>query len=316
MKYPVFLERKYFLAIILLIISHANGMSQVSNSDLAILSKKEDSLKINSYKLINAINSSDRLIADSIFTRTFVRALKTKHSFYYPFDSLQTISKLYAPDSSFRIFTWQMVINDNVVRQHGAIQMKTPDGSLRLFPLIDKSDVTKTVNDTIGNHLGWIGAVYYKIIGTSFNNRNYYTLLGFDANNIRSNKKLIEVLYFENGQPVFGGNFFKMEGQGAKNISRYIMEFKKEAGARLTYDPDLGMIIMEHLVSETNEPAKKWTYIGDGDYEGFKWEKGQWKYISKVFSEVTPEGKEPVPQPLENNKFGEPSKSPVKKIDN
>ena len=94
------------------------------------------------------------------------------------------------------------------------------------------------------------------------------------------------------------------------------MEFKKEAGARLTYDQDLNMIVMEHLVSESNEPAKKWTYIGDGDYEGFKWEKGQWKYISKVFSEVTPEGKEPVPQPIQGNKFGESSEKPPAKKKN
>src|SRR5690606_40572592 len=55
------------------------------------------------------------------------------------FDSLITISKLSPKDSSFKIFTWQLVINDNLVRQHGAIQMKTNDGSLKLFPLIDKS---------------------------------------------------------------------------------------------------------------------------------------------------------------------------------
>ena len=78
-----------------------------------------------------------------------------------------------------------MVINDNVVRQHGAIQMRTADGSLKLFPLIDKSDIILNMSDTIGNNFGWIGAVYYKIIQTMAGGKNYYTLLGYDENNMR-----------------------------------------------------------------------------------------------------------------------------------
>jgi len=34
------------------------------------------------------------------------------------------------------------------------------------------------------------------------------------------------------------------------------MEYKKSAGARLTYDDNMDMIILEHLESETGEPQK------------------------------------------------------------
>ncbi len=78
------------------------------------------------------------------------------------------------------------------------------------------------------------------------------------------------------------------------------MEFKKDAGARLAYDEDMDMIIFEHLVSETNEPKKKWTLVGDGDYEGFKWEDGKWQHVVKVFNQVTPDGEAPVPKPLKD----------------
>jgi hypothetical protein len=83
-------------------------------------------------------------------------------------------------------------------------------------------------------------------------------------------------------------------------MSRYIMEYKKSTGARLTYDENLGMIVFEHLESESNEPKKKWTLIPDGDYEGFKWNNGQWVHVEKVFNQVTPEGKEPVPSPVKD----------------
>ncbi len=294
--------KKTCLFTFLSLVIFAASAQRISKEDKRLLQKKEDTLKIYADKLVNTDNPLARFTNDSLFTRMLVKALKTDHSFYYPFDSLQTISKLYPPDSSFRIFTWQMVVNENLVRQHGAIQMKTYDGSLKLFPLIDKSDVTSNILDTAGNNKGWIGAVYYKIIQTRSSNQNYYTLLGYDENNIRSNRKIIEVLSFSNEEPLFGGRYFSYAEDSVfkSATSRYVMEYKKTAGARLTYDEDLQMIIAEHLESESGEPKKKWTYIPDGDYEGFKWKNGQWVHVEKVFNQITAEGKEPVPSPVKD----------------
>jgi len=289
------------LAILALVLLYQLSFAQpIAKADVKTLRLKEDSLKKFSVKLIDGINSSDRFAADSIFTRMLVRALKTPNSFYYAFDSLQTISKLYAPDSTFKIFTWQMVVNDNVIRHHGAIQMRTDDGSLKLYGLIDKSAVTKNQVDTVGNNFGWIGAVYYNIVQKRSANHDYYTLLGFDENNIRSNRKIIEVLNFISGEPTFGGRYFSFEEDSTfkTSIGRYIMEYKKEAGPKLNYDPEMDMIVVEHLVSESNEPNKKWTLVGDGDYEGFKWKNGKWIHVEKIFNQVTPLGKEPVPNPV------------------
>ncbi len=304
---PTYFKISYFYCMkklfILLLISFSSVVSfaqGIGKAELKVLQQKEDSLKDYSIKIIQGISAENRFNADSMFTRVLVRALKTKHSFHYPFDSLQTVSVLYSPDSVFRIFTWQLVINENVIRQHGAIQMKTYDGSLKLYGLIDKSDVTSNIADTIGNHNGWIGAIYYKIIAKRSSNQNYYTLLGFDENNIRSSRKIIEVLNFINDEPVFGGRYFSYENDGVFKSarSRYIMEYKKEAGPRLNYDKELDMIIVEHLVSESNQPNKKWTLIGDGDYEGFKWMNGKWVHVEKVFNVMTPDGQAPVPNPI------------------
>ena len=279
------------------------SFSQSGNRpDLKLMQQKEDSLKPIAVKIIQGISSDDRFTSDSLFTRMLVRALKTPNSFYYPFDSLETISRLYAPDSSFRIFTWQLVINPNVVRQHGAIQMRTQDGSLKLYGLIDKSDVTTNITDTVGNHKGWMGAIYYKIIQKRSANQNFYTLLGYDENTISTSRKFIEVLHFLNDEPTFGGRYFSYEEDTVfkTSHSRYVMEYKKDAGPRLTYDKDLDLIIVEHLVSESGDHKKKWTLVGDGDYEGFKWKNGKWIHVEKVFNYVTPLGQEPLPNPIRN----------------
>jgi len=287
------------LFILFLLISNCS-FAQLTTSEKKILQKEEDSLQSISLQIVQGRTAAERFAADSQFTKIFVRALKNKNSFYHPFNSLTTISKLIPEDSTFKIFTWQMVVNDNVTRQHGAIQMKTDDGSLKLFPLIDKSDITINKEDTIGNNFGWMGAVYYKLIEKHAFGKNYYTLLGYDENNISSNKKIIEILTFNNGEPIFGGSYFSFQDNSVikKHNARYIMEYKKNASPRLTYDPDQDMIIYEHLISESGEPQKKYTYIPDGDYEGLKWIDGRWVHIQKVFTQKTPEGQEPVPQPV------------------
>lgn len=281
-----------------------NVSAQLTASERSILDQKQDSMKSFAIDIIRGRSAEARLQADSIFTRMFVKVLQTKNSFYYPFDSLITISRLTPADSSFRIFTWQLVINENTVRQHGAIQMNTKDGSLKLFPLIDKTPNMATPEDSVVNNFNWVGAVYYKIVEKKAFGKTYYTLLGFDENDLKSNKKIIEVLTFENGLPVFGGNHFSFPDNSVqkKGIARYIMTYKKNASPRLNYDPDMDIIIYEHLISETGEPQKKYTYVGDGDYEGLKWKDGKWVHINKVFTQKTEEGKEPVPHPILDEK--------------
>src|SRR5687767_3136403 len=120
--------KKFISCLLVIFVLSGHCYSQkLSSADLKILRKKEDSLKVLAMQIIQGRTSTERFAADSQFTRMFVRALKIKNSILYPFDSLLTISKLSPSDSSFKIFTWHMVINDNVVRQHGAIQMRTLD---------------------------------------------------------------------------------------------------------------------------------------------------------------------------------------------
>lgn len=308
------MKKIFIISIALLFTCYSSFSQHFNKEELFYLKAKEDSLKPLSEKIVMAINPADRLRADSFFTKILVRALKTRNAFHYPFDSLFAISKLYSPDSVFRIFTWQLMIDENKVRQHGAIQMKTADGTLKLIPLIDNSENTFKLQDTIVNNSAWIGAIYYKILMNKYQDKKIYTLLGYDEGNIRISRKILELMHFENDAPIFGGFYFDYSSDTShvQYEARHVMEFKKEAGPRLTYDEEMKMIIMEHLVSESNEPTKKWTLVGDGDYEGYKWEDGKWHYISKVFNQMIPEGKAPVPENFldkkENNKIISPQR--------
>jgi hypothetical protein len=261
---------------------------KISPADLKILRKKEDSLKVLVKNIFIDTLTAGRMRSDSQFIRTLVRSLQVKNSFYYPFDSVRGISKLFAPDSSFKIFTWQIDFDGFYIRQRGAIQYRTPDGSLKLVALRDCSEFTDNAMDSVRGKDNWIGAVYYGITQTKFNGKNYYTLFGFDEYGIRSNKKWMEVLTFDDrNMPVFGGQYFSFAKDSIrrKDQYRYNIEYKKEAATTVNFDPEMGMILFDHLISESDEPDNPWTLIPDGDYEGFKWTNGKWVHIDKVFTE-------------------------------
>jgi hypothetical protein len=188
--------------------------------------------------------------------------------------------------------------------------MKTADGSLKLYPLRDVSEFTEKPIETIANHGGWIGSVYYRMITKEYQGKKYYTLLGYDENNERTTRKWIDILHFDkNQQPIFGlqnGFSYAEDSMPVKPTNRVLLEYKKDARARIQFDKEMDMILFDHLISESNEPNKKYTLIPDGDYEGFVWKNGQWVHINKVFNQKLEDGQAPVPMPASKteNKLG------------
>jgi hypothetical protein len=294
--------KKYIsYSLIFLFFAVSANSQKFTAAELRMLKQKEDTLQRLAKNLIVDSLAAGRMRNDSLFIRTLVRTLQIKNAFYYPFDSVQGISKLYAPDSTFRIFSWALSFDDYYSRQRAAIQYKTSDGSLKLIPLKDFSEFTDKPIDSVRSKNNWIGAVYYNIIKTEHKGKNYYTLFGIDNNSVQSNKKWIEVLSFnERGEPVFGGPYFSFEQDSLKRPtqSRFSIEYKKDASILVNYVPEEDLILVDHLVSETNEDDKPHTFIPDGDSEGFKWENGKWVHIDKVFNFKLEDGQAPVPDPM------------------
>lgn len=298
------MKNSFLFCFLFVLVSGFADAQKIAPADLRTLRLKEDSLKGLAKNLIVDSLTSGRMRNDSVFVRTLVRSLQVKNSFFYPFDSVKGISNVYAPDSSFRIFSWSLAIDDFYSRQRGAIQFKTPDGSLRLVPLRDYSEFTDKPTDSFRTKDNWIGAVYYKIIKNQYNGKNYYTLFGFDDNTVRTNKKWIDVLSFDSRNlPVFGGNF-SFENDTARRLpqKRFFIEYKEDASSYLNFDPESNLILVDHLVSETDEPDKAYTFVPDGDYEGFEWKGGKWIHIDKVFHQKLEDGNAPVPDPILDEK--------------
>lgn len=281
----------------------AYAQNNLTPENRKLLTVAEDTLKKLGRNMIMDSTATRRFAADSMFIRRLVQALKVPHSFDFPFDSIKHVSRMYAPDSAFRIFTWQFERGEDFHRQRGAIQMNTPDGSLKLFPLIDMSDYTDNPFDSVRSNLNWIGAIYYKIVLKTFNDRKFYTLLGLDDHDGKTTRKWIDVLTFDRaGQPHFGARVFAYKNDEIKPkqpVNRFCLEYKSDARARMNYDESMDMIVFEHLVSLNGDSNRK-NLVPDGDFEAFKWNNGRWEYVEKVFNFKLADGEAPIPMPLKD----------------
>jgi hypothetical protein len=247
------------------------------------------------------------------FIPKLVSALRIDNSFYYPFDSLTELSKVYPPDSSFRILTWQMHYPKGHFRYYGVIQMRS--SKLKMFPLRDLRDTLPFHTQQLLTQDNWYGQIYYKIIEKTVNKKTYYTLFGFEAADFISRRKIVDILSFdENGKPHFGAPMFIFNYDDSTHVkdkdtlNRFFIEYKWSASPTLNYDYNKEMIIFDHLAPPNpRAEGAYFTYMQDGTYEGFKWQTNHWQWVEKVFTfSINDNDNPPIPSPL----FGTPKKQP------
>lgn len=268
----------------------------LSAEDSLYLQQMEDTLALLAYAVINDSLPEHRFGACRQLIPTLVKTLKTKHSFDYPFERLRSVSIQYPADSSFRIFTWQLYVDVNEYRYYGAIQMNTPE--LKLFPLVDRSFEVEQPEQARLTPEQWYGVVYYNLRQVDGPQGPYYLLFGFDGYQLFHKRKVIDVLTFQDGQPIFGAPvFFHPAGEqtAAHTKSRVLREYSAEVSTRLNYDELLEIIIFDHLLEAKGRYGEGLTFYPDGSYEGYELRDGRWLHIDKVFHQTQEEAPRPSP---------------------
>ncbi len=292
--------KKSFYLLLLSFCVYSFTIAQLSSDSKMILDDLQDSLIKVGEVMVNDTSTGKRVDALHKFIPLMTKALKVDGSFYYNFDSLQTISHLFAPDSSFKIMTWQLYLGKGIYRYYGTIQMKGE--KLKMFPLFDTSDTMDYHNQTTLNKDSWYGVLYYKILKNYSQGKYYYTLLGYDAGDLFCDRKIIDVLWFQEGYPMFGAPLFKYKyPDGKVEIkNRIFIDYKFDALASLGYDTVQKLIIYDHTgPTDSIELGLTFSYVPDGTYEGFKFESGYWNWIEKVFTFAINENDHPpLPKPL------------------
>lgn len=292
-------SKKILSALFLLFVCCTNVRAQsLSGEDRAKMRASEDSLLVMADSMFNAFIPDYRIGYCEKFVKQLVRALKTPGSYDYPFDSLRKVVNIISPeDKSFRIFNWVIAFTDVNTRYYGAIQMAEQD--LKLYPLFDyTAELGKGMEDSVLRNGKWFGALYYNIITREVDDTKYYTLFGKHLG-LTSTQKVLDPMYFSDKGIVFGAPLFQGVPGNNRPINRFIIEYKKGVSASMNWDDELHMIFFDRLVSQINDPNRKYTFVPSGQYDGFKWDRDHWSFTEDLIPVQTfKDGEAPAPKPL------------------
>ncbi len=81
------------------------------------------------------------------------------------------------------------------------------------------------------------------------------------------------------GAPIFG---ISSENFPGRRVNRFVLEYKKEVHVGMNWDEERKVIIFDNLVSQVNDPNRKYTYVPSGQYDGLRWDNEMWNYVQDL----------------------------------
>lgn len=238
-----------------------------------------------SHNIINGRDVNERITSCYYFVQSLKKALQVPTSFSYDFTLLKTVSILKPKDEAFRLFTWNLLLDSGKYMYFGAIQMNNTD-SLVLYGLYDSSDNVRDAEFKTVDNRHWIGSLCYQIHDYTYKGKKRYLLFGWDGEDSKVNKKIIDVLYFdEDNKPKFGLPIFEDAEDEYKH--RLILTFADQATITCRYIEKENQIVFNHLVPF--HPLQKGMYeyyVPDGTYDYLDFVKGFWQRKELLFQDL------------------------------
>lgn len=203
-----------------------------------------------------------------------IETFKLEGAMYYNFTRLKTIGIIKSSDNQVCIISWNI--------------QKT-DLSHDYFCLVVNNEITELIyNDNLIkerptgtlNSNNWYGALYYSIITKERQGIKYYILIGWNANDLSTDIKLIDVLYFKSNKPKLGAEQFKNVSGTHK---RLFFEYNQKSIMSVRFDDRSDQIIYDHLSPESPVlKGHKSYYVPDMSYDSYKYHNNYWYHIEDV----------------------------------
>lgn len=282
---------KKLLSLVLLLLS-VNAFAQSNLKEPAIRANERD-LKALCLQLFDEKTSeAQKKACNEQLLQKFEQLLREPESFRnYQFDSLKSMMCIVtSPDGKFRLINWNLPAKDGTQQYFGFIQehysetvkkgmfKKVRIDSMQLYPLIDKSAEIKNPDNAITDNKKWFGMLYQdRVIIKKNKSKTYYTLLGWDGNDNFTQKKIIDVLTFDNkGVPHFGADIFSYQKRFPKRV---IFEYSSTCSMSLRYSTKKDSIVFGHLAPIRPQMEGQYQYYcSDMSFDGFGFKKGKWNY--------------------------------------
>ena len=242
--------------------------------------QKENKIVSLAKTILEAENDSLKIHANNQLKKTLIQVLNTKKSYLYEFKETEHISILQPKNKKIKIITWFIPYVNGSFEYFGIIQKCNKRGKkCDLYILEDNADLlaNNAYNNVQINN--WYGCIYYDIIITNIEKETYYTLLGWDGNDSKTTKKIIDVLNIKkNEAPFFGANIFNNKQQ------RIIIEYSSKYPVSLKYDQKLEYIVFDHLEPMDGISIGSFNlYAPNLSYDIFKKTKLGWELEEKIY---------------------------------
>lgn len=266
--------RQLILHIITVLI-FGNTFSQKEYSDLMVSNEKALSIKFNDLR--KAITNKELEEKNEIFSQGLKLMLEQDEAFTYPFDSLKSMSKITSPDKKFRLFNWNVELEEGYQKFYCFILKK--DGEI--IELSDRHRTMTNPEHKSCSDKNWYGALYYEIIPLK---SGKYTLLGWNGKDALTTQKVIEVMSLSRNKAKFGFTIFKFEDSRERK-RRFILEYADDAYVSLRFQEKKKekQIVFSHLSPATPQVEGFYQYYyPDLSYDSFILENGNWVYQSSV----------------------------------
>jgi hypothetical protein len=261
--------------ILFILLSTSVAKSQVSATDTPqVLEELFD-------RLVSNYNDSDRIQINDSIRLILDSYVKSDSVFTHRFTNLRYLGQIVSPDSSLKIITWNLVLENEpgkyfcyLIRKQDAVKEN------KIYRLSVSYNVKPVNSDTTFTESDWYGALYYDLRPCIIDNIRCWILLGIDYGDPEISRKIIEVLSFTpKDSIVFGRKWF---ASGEEKTYRAVFEYASNAMMSLQFRSE-SSIVFDHLVSFSSTHKDDRQYYGpDYSFDAYNFENGLWKLVLNV----------------------------------
>ena len=229
--------------------------------------------------LRNGSSDQEKLKANADFIELWDYVLDDPKSLKYDFEQLTSFPILTSKDKKLRIINWYIPLSNNTNKYFAIVQYYNSKKEYKVEYLKPLEGEVKLANTLKLNNSQWIGALYYNLTHFKRGKKDYYLLLGWDGNDERSNKKIIDVLSISKSL-TFGAPIFRHQ---KKRYHRFILEYKEDAAVSVKFNEKIQSIVFPHLIPISDDLTGLYDfYIPDGSVDAFELKNGTFKFKENI----------------------------------
>lgn len=262
-----------------------------------------DAIKQISSEILMTDEADKKLILNSDLKIKLDSLLKSEPKKLLEIDSTGLLYSLISNNKKLQIITWAVSFGDNWEHYGFVKSYNQNKKEYAVFELIPSNFHQSMDSKESFNNDNWPAALYLKMVENSYNDKDYYTLLGWLPSQDQTAFKLIEVLTLsKSGKPSFGKlNFFMIEKEYHKRMlfsynfqSKFQLDYgeysfstrkwnkKKKKYETSTFSEDL--IVFDHLIPMYPDLANLPEFMvpmGNA-VDAFYFEKGKWRMKADI----------------------------------